>query len=132
MTSVQPDQQSSSLTCSYDTDIAFQRTLATILTRTLTVDDKKLIANLIDQTKHIILHTEDLRELISVMKKIPVEQVAIETRELVVTECCKSRILPFKKIVRCPVLTEDDKRILQSAYAISVDTVYEEPFKSLN
>lgn len=124
------------LSSTYDENVEFQLTRARILTRVLTEEDKKLVANLIDQTGQVILHMSDLQELIGVMKNVDPEEVLIATRETIVTECCKARILPFKTITGITVagskLSSTDKQILSSLYHISLTTVYDEPFTKLN
>ena len=44
----------------------------------LTVEDKKLIANLIDQSKKVILHLDDLKRLIAAMKDVTVDKTSTE------------------------------------------------------
>lgn len=125
------EQPTNLITSPYDSDAHFQFVRARLLTHILTVDDKKLIANLIDQSKRVICHIDDLRELIAAFKHIDPSQVAFETRELIVTKWCKTRVLPFKKITKLDILSAEEKNILENLYSISLDTVYEEPFKSI-
>lgn len=110
-------------------------TRAKILTRLLTIEDKKLIANLIDQKKKIILHPDDLKELIASMRDVTPDDVLISTRETIVSERCKARILPFKVITELNVkggkLTTEEKALITNDWSISLDTVYDEPFKKL-
>ena len=112
----------------YDDNLQFQTVRANVLTRLLTREDKKLIANLIDQTGHVILHESDLKQIIAAMKNTTVDDIKFEIQETVVTTCLKRRVLPFKKIISFSGLTERDKELLEARYHISVSTVYDEPF----
>jgi len=70
------------------------------------------------------------------MKEVDIDDVQIFTCETIITECCKSRILPFKKITAITIngkkLSDKDVSILESVYHISLETVYDEPFEKLD
>ena len=120
----------------YDSNLNFQLTRARILTKLLTEEDKKLIANLIDQSKKVILHLDDLKALIAAMKDITPDRVNISVCETILTSCCKARVLPFKSITSINItdseFTPADKITLTCIYHISLNTVYDEPFVKLN
>lgn len=131
-----PTKKAKRQAVAYNNNVNFQLTRARILTKVLTQEDKKLVANLIDQSGLVILHPEDLQELIAAMKGVELDAVQISTRETIITQCCKARILPFKSITAIAIngtkLPLTDRQILTSIYHISLETVYDEPFKKLN
>ena len=55
-----PTKKAKRQAVAYNNNVNFQLTRARILTKVLTQEDKKLVANLIDQSGLVILHPEDL------------------------------------------------------------------------
>lgn len=123
------------ITNAYDNKLNFQLVRAKILTKLLTEEDKKLIANLIDQTKKVILHMNDLKELIAAMKDVTIDKVNISACETIITTCCKARVLPFKSVTSINItgadFTAEDRAVLSDIYHISLESVYDEPFVKL-
>ena len=119
----------------YDNKLNFQLVRSRILTKLLTEEDKKLIANLIDQSKKVILHMDALKELIAAMKDTVPENVNISACETIMTTCCKARVLPFKTVTSINItgkeFTSEDRNVLENLYHIALDTVYDEPFVKL-
>lgn len=128
-------EQRATISNPYDNNLEFQLVRSKILTKLLTEEDKRLIANLIDQSKKVILHMNDLKQLIAAMKSTVAENVNISACETIMTTCCKARVLPFKSITSINItgkdFTSEDRAILEDIYHISLRTVYDEPFVKL-
>lgn len=119
----------------YD-NIEIYKKLVEILTSTLTSNDKKLIANIIDTTDKIILSASELCELIALTLttdeyEVKAADVIISYHDDIITSCCKVHISPFKHILSIKINNQDFKTFQNEAYnvltdifKISLNTVY--------
>lgn len=109
-----------------DNNIEFIKKLNSILTSTLIDDNKKLLANILDDTGKIILSGQDLCELISVMlstdeMEITPSQINISYQENIISSCLKIKISPFKGIINIKVDNQDFHNVQNEAYNVLTD-----------
>jgi hypothetical protein len=119
-----------------ENNIEFHRRHSEILTHTLCMDDKKLLANLIDTTGKVIISAQDLCELIALVLSddeftIRPSDVNLTLQEEYISTCLKVQVSPFKKIISIKINKQDFHNVQNEAYnaltdiyKISMDTVY--------
>lgn len=108
-------------------NIEIYKKLVEILTSTLTSNDKKLIANIIDTTDKIILSASELCELIALTLttdeyEVKASDVIISYHDDIITSCCKVHISPFKHILSIKINNQDFKTFQNEAYNVLTDT----------
>lgn len=115
-----------------ENNIDFLKKLNTILTDTLTCENRKLVANMIDSSGKVILTGQDLCEIIAEMLNIDAKQVNISYVEgQIESSCFRIKILPFKEILNIKIDNQDFRssqneayNVLTDTYKISLNTVY--------
>lgn len=115
-----------------ENNIDFLKKLNTILTNTLTCENRKLVANMIDSSGKVILTGQDLCEIIAEMLNIDAKQVNISYVEgQIESSCFRIKILPFKEILNIKIDNQDFRssqneayNVLTDTYKISLNTVY--------
>lgn len=115
-----------------ENNIDFLKKLNTILTNTLTCENRKLVANMIDSSGKVILTGQDLCELIAEMLNIDAKQVNISYVEgQIESSCFRIKIMPFKEILNIKIDNQDFRssqneayNVLTDIYKISLNTVY--------
>lgn len=106
-----------------ENNIEFIKKLNTILTNTLTNDNRKLVANMIDTTGKVILSGQDLCELIALMLSVESSQINITYSEPpIISSCTKIKIIPFKEILNIKIDNQDFRSVQNEAYNILTDT----------
>ena len=124
--------------CTYSTpyssrfhrEMAFLNLLDSIKTELLTMNDKALLVNLIDQSKRIILPEDDLKKLVMILTGEPVE---LFTEDEIIAGCCgvKSIKAPFVKKFEKIISGDEDFEIKHNELfikmqkrSISLDKVF--------
>lgn len=119
-----------------ENNIEFHKKRADILTHALCLDDKKLMANLIDTTGKVIVSGQDFCELVALMLssddvQVNPSDINLTLQEEVISTCLKVHVSPFKRITSIKINNQDFHNIQNEAYnaltdiyKISVDTVY--------
>ena len=122
-----------------ENNIDFQKKLIKVLTETLCMDDKKLLANLIDSSGKIIVSGQDFCELIALMLSTPEHRVNpsdinLTLQEEYISSCLKVQISPFKQITSIKINNQDLYTVqneaynaLSQIYKISTNVVYVVP-----
>ena len=126
-----------------ENNIEFHKKRAEILTNTLCIDDKKLLANLIDRSGKVIIAAQEFCELVAVMLsneelQINPSDINLTLQEEITASCLKVQISPFKQITSIKINNQDFHNVqneayntLTDTYKISVNTVYVVPFSSV-
>ena len=119
-----------SISTDYDNNMDFQKTCTRICAKVLTQYATNNLSVTDEKTNLIILHLNDLRDIISSMKAVSVNDVNIITSEIIITKCCKSEILPYKDIISITVkkqnLSATDRHIISGIYHFSLDYIYDD------
>lgn len=125
-----------------ENNIEFHKKRAEILTNALCMDDKKLLANLIDNTGKVIISAQEFCELVSIMLsnddyQVNASDIAITFQEELITSCFKVHVTPYKRITAIKINNQDFHNVqneaynaLSDKYKISVEQVYVVPFSS--
>ena len=125
-----------------ENNVEFHKKRAEILTHTLCMDDKKLLANLIDITGKIIISGQEFCELVALMLssdeiQVNPSDINLTLQEEYISSCLKVQVSPFKKIASIKINNQDFHNVqneayntLTDTYKISVDAVYVTPFSS--
>ena len=123
-----------------ENNIEFHKKRAEILTNTLCLNDKKLVANLIDRSGKVIISAQEFCELVAIMlsneeSQVNPSDIGLTLQEEVLPSCLKVHISPFKQITSIKINNQDFHNIQNEAYntltdiyKISVNTVYVTPF----
>lgn len=127
-----------------ENNIEFHKKRAEILTNALCMDDKKLLANLIDGSGKVIISAQDFCELVSIMLsnddyQLNASDISITFQEELITSCFKVHVTPYKRITAIKINNQDFHNAqneaynaLSDKYKISVEQVYVVPFSSVN
>ena len=122
-----------------DSNIEFHKKRADIMTRILCMDNKKLLANLIDKSGKVILSAQEFCELVACMLSTEAypylpSDINLTLQEEVNTSCLKSVVSPFKHVISIKINNQDfynvqneAYNILTNNYKVSVETVYVPP-----
>lgn len=122
-----------------ENNVEFQKKLIEILTKTLCMDDKRLLANLIDTSGKIIVSGQDFCELVALMLSTEDYQVRpsdinLTLQEEYISTCLKVQVSPFKAITSIKINNQDFYNVqneaynaLSDIYKISLRTVYVVP-----
>ena len=125
-----------------ENNIEFHKKRAEVLTNALCMDDKKLLANLIDNTGKVIISAQEFCELVSIMLsnddyQVNASDIAITFQEELITSCFKVHVTPYKRITAIKINNQDFHNVqneaynaLSDKYRISVEQVYVVPFSS--
>ena len=125
-----------------ENNIEFHKKRAEILTNALCMDDKKLLANLIDNSGKVIISAQEFCELVSIMLsnddyQVNASDIAITFQEELITSCFKVHVTPYKHITAIKINNQDFHNVQNEAYnaltdkyKISVEQVYVIPFSS--
>lgn len=126
-----------------ENNVEFHKKRAEILTNTLCIDDKKLLANLIDRSGKIIISAQEFCELVALMLssdeiQVNPSDINLTLQEEYISSCLKVQVSPFKKIASIKINNQDFHNVQNEAYntltdnyKISVDTVYVVPSVSI-
>lgn len=123
-----------------ENNVDFHRKLIKIFTETLCMDDKKLLANLIDTSGKIIVSGRDFCELIALIlstedHRVNPSDINLTLQEEYITSCLHVQVSPFKHIISIKIDNQDFYTVqneaynaLSDIYKISMNTVYVVPF----
>ena len=104
-----------------ENNVEFQKKLIEILTKTLCMDDKRLLANLIDTSGKIIVSGQDFCELVALMLSTEDYQVRpsdinLTLQEEYISTCLKVQVSPFKAITSIKINNQDFYNVQNEAY----------------
>lgn len=124
-----------------DNNIEFHKKRAEVLTNALCLNNKKLIANLIDGSGKVIISAQEFCELVAIMlsneeSQVNPSDISLTLQEEITSSCLKVNISPFKGISSIKINNQDFHNVqneayntLTDVYKISVNTVYVVPFE---
>lgn len=124
-----------------DNNIEFHKKRAEVLTNALCLDNKKLIANLIDGSGKVIISAQEFCELVAIMlsneeSRVNPSDISLTLQEEITSSCLKVNVSPFKGISSIKINNQDFYNVqneayntLTDTYKISVTTVYVPPFE---
>lgn len=127
-----------------ENNVEFHKKLIEILTNTLCMDDKKLLANLIDTSGKIIVSGQDFCELVALMLSTEDYQVRpsdinLTLQEEYISTCLKVQVSPLKAITSIKINNQDFYNVQNEAYnaltdiyKISLRMVYVVPLSKPN
>lgn len=126
-----------------DNNIEFHKKRAEVLTNALCLDNKKLIANLIDGSGKVIISAQEFCELVAIMlsneeSRVNPSDISLTLQEEITSSCLKVDVSPFKGISSIKINNQDFCNVqneayntLTDTYKISVNTVYVVPFSQI-